>query len=150
MKPARAATLLAAVVVLACNRAPTRPAAAPDDVVGCYQVELGVWSGPHEAWPPPGVVMLMDSLGTFVLESGKHLIRPCPGDTVVMHYMAWWEQPTAGSVTLTFTTGYVGIRGRLRWDGARWTGHAEAFTDVPPFVEATAALSLRALRSSPL
>lgn len=142
---ARAVTLLSAVLVLGCNHEPTQPAAAPDDVVGCYEVELGAWSGPHEAWDPPEVVVLMDSLGTFVLESGKHLVRPCPGDTTVMHYMAWWERPSADSLTLVFTTGYVGIQGRLGRDGAQWTGHAEAFTDVAPFVQATATLSLRAL-----
>jgi hypothetical protein len=94
--------------------------------------------------------MLMDSLGTFGLESGKHLVRPCPGDTEAMHYMAWWEHPAADSLTLVFTTGYVGIGAHLRRDGARWTGTAVAFTDVSPFTQATAPLSLTALPSSPL
>ena len=148
MKAARSAMILAVVLVLACSRAPTKPSAAADPIVGCYQVELGVWSGAHEAPPPPENVMLMDSLGTFVLESGKHLIRPCPGDSVVMHYMAWWEHAPADSLTVVFTTGFIGIQGRLGWDGARWTGHAEAFTDVAPFIQATTTLSLTALAGS--
>jgi hypothetical protein len=150
MKPGRLAAFLAAVVLVGCARTPTGTNAVPDDLVGCYQLELGEWSGPHEAWPPPGVVMLMDSLGTSPLESGRHLIRPCPGDTLVMHYKAWWERPAGDSLRVTFTTGYVGILGRLRWDGARWTGRAEAFTDVDPFVQATATIGLTAAGALPL
>jgi hypothetical protein len=135
-----------AALLVACHGTPTQPTSvAPESVSGCYQLTLGPWTGAHEAENPPAVVLLLDSVGTFLLEAGRTLVRPSPVDTNAFAYMAWWARPAPDSLAVVFTTGYVGIRLALSWRGSQWVGRADAFTDVQPSIEATASAALSAL-----
>jgi hypothetical protein len=130
----------------ACRGSPTQPtSAAPELVTGCYQLTIGTWTAGHEAPDPPSVIVLLDSVGTFLLEAGRPLVRPSPVDTIAFGYMAWWARPVSDSLAIVFSTGYVGIRLALSWRGSQWVGRADAFTDVQPSIEATSSAALSAL-----
>ena len=135
-----------AVLLMACRDTPTQPTSvAPELVTGCYQLTIGTWTAGHEAPDPPPVVLLLDSVGTFLLEAGQTLVRPSPVDTSTFGYMAWWARPASEPLVVVFTTGYVGIHLALAWRGSQWAGRADAFTDVQPPIEATTSAALTAL-----
>ena len=49
-----------------------------------------------------------------------------------------WSAPERARSNPVFTQGgFIGIRIGLQWAGSRWSGQAEAFTDVAPPVQAT-------------
>ena len=141
---------VAALLLLGCDHNPARPRpVSPELVAGCYALTLGGWTAAHEAPAPPAVIVLLDSIGTDLLEAGTTLVRPSPVDTNSFGYLAWWTRPVPDSLTVVFTTGFVGVELRLAWTGTAWAGQASAFTDVAPPVQATAAASLTALGFAP-
>jgi hypothetical protein len=131
-----AAPILAWLVACTDSSGPSTP--PPASVLGCYDLTVSTWSGLHESPDPPPVVILTDSIGSYLLESGRPLVRPWPDPAAMPFDMAWWERPSEGRLNLVFTQGgFIGIRIGLQWAGSRWSGQAEAFTDVAPPVEAT-------------
>jgi hypothetical protein len=140
--PNRLLPLALLILAAACDDAPGPGTPAPEAVTGCYTFRLGAWSGAHEAPEPPPAVRLMDSLGTFLLETGKPIVRPLPGDTLSYEYMAWWERPDPDSLWLYFSTGYVGVFAGLHWQDDQWMGKAEAVTDIVPPVQARTSAAL--------
>ncbi|HEX6536982.1 MAG TPA: hypothetical protein VF041_20520 [Gemmatimonadaceae bacterium] len=136
----RIASAVTAIVMLCECSATTRPSTALPPP-GCYALTLGAWSAAHEADEPPATLRLLDSTGTDLLERGKQLVRPLEPDST-FRYWAWWEPHGADSLEVVFTTGYVGVQLRLAARDAAWRGHAEAFTDVVPTLQATAQATL--------
>lgn len=131
-----AAPMLVWLIACADTSGPSTP--PPAAVLGCYDLTVSTWSGPHESPDPPPVVVLTDSIGTYLLETGRTLARPWPDPTAMPFDMAWWERPRPGRLDLVFTQGgFIGVRIILQWNGRSWSGQAEAFTDVAPPVEAT-------------
>ena len=115
----------------------------PLSVTGCYQVTLGRWSGAHESSDPPRSIVILDSLGSYLLENGNRLVRPYPLGTPMPFDMAWWTRGAEEQLDLVFTDGgYVGVRLHFVWSERRWEGSAWAFTDVSPSVQATASSAL--------
>jgi len=115
----------------------------PLSVVGCYALTVGKWSGAHESPDPPSSIVLLDSLGTYLLESGKLLARPYPLGTPMPFDMAWWSRPAEEQLDVVFSAGgYVGVRLHFIWSADGWRGSAWAFTDVAPSIQATATSAL--------
>lgn len=138
----RGTVLLA--VVIACDA--SGPTAPPASVLGCHSLTVTNWSGPHESPDPPTPVILLDSLGSYLLETGRTLARPAPLGTPMSFDMAWWSHPEREQLDVVFSAGgYVGIRLSLRWIGPYWSGPAEAYTDVGPSVQATGVAVMRAV-----
>jgi hypothetical protein len=105
-------------------------------------VTVGEWSDPHDSADPPEFIVLLDSLGSDVLEKGKLLVRPYPLGTPMLFDWAWWDHPAEEQLDLVFTDGYVGVRLHYIWGGTTWRGSAWAFTDVSPSLQATAPSTL--------
>ena len=129
-------------IILACDT--SEPSTPPVSVLGCYELTITNWSGPHESPDPPTPVILLDSLGSYLLETGRTLVRPAPLGSNMFFDMAWWSRPTAEELDVVFSAGgYVGVRMNLSWLGPFWSGRAEAFTDVAPSIQATATAMMR-------
>lgn len=138
-----AASVAGLLTAGACSEATTSTIQPPLAVFGCHQLAIGKWSAPRESPDPPGVVVLLDSIGSYLLENGKLLVRPHPVGTPMPFDMAWWDRPFEEQLDLMFTDGgYVGVRLHFTWSGARWQGSAWAFTDVPPTLQAAASTTL--------
>lgn len=137
--------LLVGIGTIACDSAAApRPEPPPASVLGCYDVTLGPWSGPRESPDPPPQLILTDSIGTVLFESGQTLVRGWPDPATIPLDFAWWTRPESDRVELIFSSGYIGLRLHLTWNGEEWRGPIEAFTDVDPPIEATAQVRLTA------
>ena len=131
------------VVVGACSDTTGPISLPPLEVVGCYQVIIGKWSAPHDSPDPPRVVVLLDSLGTYLLEKGRPLVRAHPPGTPMSFDMAWWDRRAEEQLDLVFSDGgYLGVRLHYIWGGTTWRGSAWAFTDVSPSIQATTTSTL--------
>jgi hypothetical protein len=117
--------------MLACGDPPTA-VPAPPSVVGCYDVKLGKWSGTRRTPDPPAKIMLMDSVGTYVLEKGKRLVRPNPATAHMPFSMAWWVRLEAEHLRVVFSQGEAAMLLHLVWGWGddSWRGTAESYTDV--------------------
>lgn len=127
------------------SRQPLGPTQRPTDVIGCYSTTLSAWSGPRLSPNPPSVVVLLDSIGTFGIESGERLARGYPLDAPTPFTMSYWRRPETEHLYLLFSDdGIVGVRANLVWGWGddSWRGTVHAFTDVPPYVEARARIRL--------
>lgn len=141
-------SLAAPVVWLGCSSSslvvgPPQP--TPSSAAGCYAVGLGGWNGPRESPDPPSVIALLDSLGTNGFEVGKQLARPDPRNAAMPFTASWWARPDPDHLSVYFSLdGIIGVRMFVAWDsgGGRWSGTAEAFTDVSPSTQAVSAVSL--------
>lgn len=131
------------LVVAACSDTTGPTPIPPLAVVGCYQVTIGKWSAPRDSPDPPGVVVLLDSIGTYLLERGRPLVRAHPLGTPMPFDMAWWDRRAEEQLDLVFSDGgYLGVRLHYVWGGTTWRGSAWAFTDVSPSIQATATSTL--------
>lgn len=122
------------------------PRLPPIDVVGCYSVSTSQWTGPRESPDLPSSIVLLDSVGTAVLERGEFLARPFPLGSASAFTVAYWRRPEDQLLYIVFSNdGYVGIRASLVWGWGdnSWRGTAHAYTDTPPFVEARATVRLQ-------
>ena len=130
-------------VLSACSDTTNPTPIPPLNVTGCYQVTLGKWSDSHDSPDPPPVLVLLDSLGTYLLEKGKPLVRPYPLGTPMPFDMAWWDRRAEEQLDLVFSDGgYLGVRLHYIWGGTAWRGSAWAFTDVSPSIQATTTSTL--------
>jgi hypothetical protein len=138
------AVTLLVMISAACEQSTDAPALpAPAEVLGCYQLSRGVWSGPHESPDPPDRLILTDSIGSYLLERGRTLLRSWPDPDAMPFDMAWWQRPHSDTLQLIFNNGgYIGVRLLLSWRGDDWRGRIEAYTDVVPPVQASSSARL--------
>ncbi|MFI5311168.1 MAG: hypothetical protein ACHQQ3_08055 [Gemmatimonadales bacterium] len=137
----RTCALIAPCLIGCSSAEPTGPGTAQLPP-GCFRLTLGSWSGSHEALDPPTFLILMDSVGADGLERGQRLVRAVPIVTRADYQWMWWSTIPADSLRLVFTGGFVGVDVHLARRDSTWQGVANAFTDVAPSTQATAAATL--------
>ena len=114
--------------------------------LACFSLSLGTWTPDlPEALPPvPAAIRLTDSAGTDGLESGRLQIAAIPA-VAESYRWSWWEQRTADSIGVVFSTGFTGVSLRLARRGNDFEGSASAFFD---FTAETPAATARLTRRS--
>ncbi|MGH7476121.1 MAG: serine hydrolase [Longimicrobiales bacterium] len=115
------------------------PATIEHAAVGCHVLELGSWAPSFaEARPGdtetmhvvPDTVRLFDRAGTHAAEAPNPLLRPRNSKESVPFRHAYWRPVAADSITLVWSTGFVGTAVELKREGDVWRGRANSFTDV--------------------
>jgi hypothetical protein len=97
---------------------------------GCYALTLGRWSGPlptsnSEAHTPPSRFRL----DTLVVRPGSRFAVE-PAQVVPGRMAASWAPVGNDSISVFWSTGYIGVRLRLAVRGDSLIGRATAFRDA--------------------
>jgi hypothetical protein len=125
--------LLVFVVLAACANA-TVTAPSP---LACYSLTLGAWNSalPEPLPAPPSAVQLTDSLGTYVLETGRRIVRSMPPGRVKAYPFQYWVPREGDDVLIVFSNGFTGMTLDLTrtGGGTDLSGTARAFFDFGTF-----------------
>lgn len=103
---------------------------------GCYDVHVQGWNRTSPRGidsvlfePPSRVILTTDSIRRY---PAGHAVRVAPGALPSPHrYAAWMLRDT--SLTVTWSTGFVGLSAHLVRTESAWTGRARSFGDVMPW-----------------
>jgi hypothetical protein len=148
MKPILAAGLVAVVMLpVACKPAAKARSSTLASVAGCYRINLGRWSWRFpsglttEHIPPEHFELDTALLGPP--DDAWHQRRVMPQMLVVAPRHVWpagWRFNGADSIEVTWSTGFAGVRLRLRSYGDTLRGRAQSFYDVVGPLEPTASV----------
>lgn len=130
------------VVVSAFTACDEKSIVAPSSLA-CYTLTLGAWSAPlpEPLPPPPSGLQLTDSLGTYILENGRRVVRSMPTGSVKAYPFQFWEAREGGDVLIVFSNGFTGMTMDLAPAGENLSGTARAFFDFGTF-DLTASVQL--------
>jgi hypothetical protein len=114
-----------------------RPGGAPVTMAGCYALTLGPWTPPLRAreWPASQTPPAEFELDTAIVPrlSGRDTARAVRPATLVVTrglYPATWRVVTAGDISVVWSTGFTGVKLRLRVTGDTLRGDATTFHDA--------------------
>ena len=134
---------LGSAVALAVCSCVDREAAGKGSLAGCYDLELGPWKAPDALrsdsidFEPPPRILLDSNLIREGPDSGRYPLRTAPRSVPSVHAMTAWQPMGHDTVSLVWSTGFVGLTAVLVRDGEVLRGQAETFTDVVPDTSAT-------------
>ena len=122
-------TVIMALGIAGVVRAQQDSAAVVQKRAGCYTLKLGRWSGTlptnsPEAHTPPSWFRL----DTEIVRPGSRLAVE-PAQVVPGRMPASWAPLRGDSISLFWSTGYIGVRLRLAVRGDSLVGLATAFRD---------------------
>ena len=123
--------LVGVSVVIACA---DQSIVAPSPLA-CYTLTLGAWNAPlpEPLPPPPPALQLTDSLGTYILENGRRVVRSLPAGSAKAYPFQFWEAREGGDVLIVFSNGFTGMTMDLAPAGDNYSGTARAFFDFGTF-----------------
>ena len=114
---------------------------------GCYRVQLGKWSGqfPSGLWVEhtPPLVFKLDTVNLAPPFDNSGLKRVMPATLIVPRgsFPAGWRVVRLDTIMVRWSTGFAGVRLRLKQRGDTLVEYAQSFYDVVGPKEPTASVT---------
>jgi hypothetical protein len=124
--------------LFAANEVSTKPQPKhkPSDYQGCYKVALADWSprldGEGRTAVPPAAIELTGVRVEGFTKTEVYWVKPVLGAKNEGLPMSFWSLTPTGQVSISFSTGFVGLGLKLDRKGSALIGVARTFGDLNP------------------